>query len=371
MPYPAALPPDDDDLVEYNYTLPGTLPGTLNIPADAQSTTLEVMDYTPQRITTPASPLTDNRPYLDPASVSWLDVRGLGSANVLTDLAHTFTLHPLLLEDVVNVPHRPKLDFYPDHLLIVMQMVHPKSTGSGVAGEQVSFVLGQGFLITFQEDPRWDSFEPVRDRIRRSAGIIRHQGADYLAYALIDTIVDSFFPLLEDIGDQLEDLEDEVVINPSRSTVAKIYRLRRGLTKLRRHIWPQRSVINSLIRDGGDLVSPEVRVYLQDCYDHLVQAVDIVETYREMAASLMDVYLSSVSNRMNEVMKLLTVVSSIFIPLTFIAGVYGMNFTHMPELQWTWGYAACLGTMATMAIALGLLFWRQGWFDRVSSDHHP
>lgn len=367
-------PNDDDEFLDYNYSLPGTLPGTLNIPQDALPTNLVLIDYGPQFATSK----TIDHPgecsaYLSKSSVSWLDARGLGSADILTNLSQVFKLHPLVLEDVVNVPHRPKIDYYQDHVLIIMQMVRPKDKGSGVSGEQVSFVLGKQFLITFQEEPEWDSFEPVRDRIRRNVGIIRSQGADYLAYALLDTIIDSFFPVLEVIGETLEDLEEEVVSNPTTATIQKIHRLRRGLMKLRRYIWPQRAVINSLIRDGGDLVSPEVRIYLQDCYDHIVQVVDILETYREIASSLMDVYLSSVSNRMNEVMKLLTVISTIFIPLTFIAGVYGMNFNpnvspfNMPELDWYWGYAACLGVMALIAVGLVVFFWRQGWFENFSS----
>jgi magnesium transporter len=277
-----------------------------------------------------------------------------------------------MLEDVVNVPHRPKVDFYDDQILLIMQMVKSKDAGSGVDSEQVSFVLGRDFLVTFQEEPEWDSFEPVRDRIRRGTGSIRRQGADYLAYALLDTIVDSFFPVLEELGEALEELENEVVENPSQATIEKIYRMRRGLIKLRRHIWPQRNVINSLIRDSDDLISQEVKVYLQDVYDHIVEVVDILENYRETASNLMDVYLSSISNRMNEVMKLLTVISSIFIPLTFIAGVYGMNFNtekspwNMPELNWHWGYVACLGVMGVIGLLQVIFFWRRGWFKSFS-----
>jgi magnesium transporter len=266
-------------------------------------------------------------------------------------------------------PTVPKVDYYENQVLIILQMVRTKESGSGVVGEQVSFVLGKGFLVTFQEEPEWDSFEPVRDRIRRGVGVIRNQGADYLAYALLDTIVDSFFQVLEAIGEELEELEDEVVANPTRATIEKIHRLRRGLMKLRRYIWPQRNVLNSLIRDGGELVSADVRIYLQDVYDHIVQVVDIFETYREIASSLMDVYLSSISNRMNEVMKLLTVISTVFIPLTFIAGVYGMNFNpeaspfNMPELDWYWGYVACLVVMGVIASILIYFFWQQGWFE--------
>lgn len=371
---PEADEDDMDELVDFNYSAPGTLPGTLNIPDDALPTEVVMMAYGPSGTQTrQVERLEDCRNLVQQHPVCWMDARGLGSEDTLKQLSQLFYLHPLMLEDVVNVPHRPKIDFYDDQILVIMQMVRPKEGGTGVASEQVSFVLGRGFLVTFQEEPEWDSFEPVRDRIRRGLGAVRNQGTDYLAYALLDTIVDSFFPVLEVIGEELEKLEEEVVDNPSRDTIENIHRMRRGLMKLRRYIWPQRSVINSLIRDSEDLVSQEVKVYLQDVYDHIVQVVDIIENYREIAASLMDVYLSSVSNRMNEVMKLLTVISSIFIPLTFIAGLYGMNFNperspfNMPELEWYWGYVICLVVMAMIAALQVYFFWKRGWFDNFSS----
>jgi magnesium transporter len=213
----------------------------------------------------------------------------------------------------------------------------------------------------------------VRDRIRAGKGAIRKQKGDYLAYTLIDSIIDGFFPVLEAYGERIEELEDEVVTNPTRRTIEKIYQIRRELLALRRAIWPQRDAINVLIRDGSDLISPDVRVYLRDCYDHAVQVMDMVETYRELTSGLMDVYLSSVGNRMNEVMKFLTVMSSIFIPLTFIAGIYGMNFNteksplNMPELNWYWGYPVCLAVMVAIASGLVYFFWRRGWFENFST----
>ncbi|MEM1311833.1 MAG: magnesium/cobalt transporter CorA, partial [Cyanobacteria bacterium P01_H01_bin.153] len=212
-----------------------------------------------------------------------------------------------------------------------------------------------------------------RDRLKRNLGLLRQRGAGYLAYTLLDTLVDGYFPVLEQYGEYIEALENEVVTYPSRKTLQKIHELRRELLMLRRYIWPQRTVVNSLIRDGSDYLTPENRIYLQDVYDHIIQILDILETYREVSSSLMDVYLSSVSNRMNDVMKLLTVISTIFIPLTFVAGVYGMNFDpaasplNMPELQWYWGYPFCLGVMGTIAIALIIFFWKQGWFENFSA----
>lgn len=363
----------DDQLVDFNYNQPGTVPGTLNIPEDALPTELILMAYGDDGVDLRSLPdLQSCRHPTQHYTVNWIDARGLGTEETLWQFSQVFQIHPLMLEDVVNVPHRPKVDFYENQILLIMQMVQSKDAGSGVDSEQVSFVLGRDFLVTFQEEPEWDSFEPVRDRIRRGTGSIRRQGADYLAYALLDTIVDSFFPVLEELGEALEELENEVVENPTQATIEKIYRMRRGLIKLRRHIWPQRNVINSLIRDSDDLISQEVKVYLQDVYDHIVEVVDILENYRETASNLMDVYLSSISNRMNEVMKLLTVISSIFIPLTFIAGLYGMNFNtekspwNMPELEWYWGYAACLGVMGAIALLQVIFFWRRGWFKSFS-----
>jgi magnesium transporter len=302
-----------------------------------------------------------------------VDVLGLGSEEILRRLGKVFKLHPLVLEDIVNVPQRPKVEDYENQLVIISQMVLVKENGTGFWVEQVSLVLGKHYLLTVQEEPSRDCFQPVRDRIRAGKGSIRKQGPDYLAYTLIDAIIDGFFPVLEAYGERIEELEDEVVTKPTRRTIEKIYQIRRELLALRRAIWPQRDAINSIIRDGSDLISPEVRVYLRDCYDHAVQVMDMVETYRELTSGLMDIYLSSVGNRMNEIMKLLTVISSIFIPLTFIAGVYGMNFNteksplNMPELNWYWGYPACLGLMAAIAIGLIFFFWRRGWFENFST----
>jgi magnesium transporter len=309
---------------------------------------------------------------MDTESVSWVDVKGLGSEDVLRRLGQVFGLHALVLEDIVNVPQRPKIEEYHDQLLIIARMVTPKRSG-GFFSEQVSFILGRYYLLTVQEEPDYDSFGPIRERIRTNKGTIRRNGADYLAYALLDSIIDGFFPVLEAYGEQIEDLENEVVENPSRQTLEKIHAVKRELLALRRAIWPQRDAINALIRDGSHLICHEVQIYLRDCYDHAIQVLDMVETYRELAASLMDVYLSSVSNKTNEVMKFLTVVSSIFIPLTFIAGVYGMNFNtekspfNMPELDWYWGYVACLVLMAVIAFGLIFFFWRRGWFENFST----
>lgn len=372
------LQPNDEDetsyIDDYFSDEPGSVPGTLNIPDDAPYPSIVLIDYhadRAQRVII-ASP-EDCTQHMLSESVSWVDVRGLGSEDILKRLGKVFGLHPLVLEDVVNVPQRPKVEEYQDQLLLVTRMVTPTDDENGFTTEQVSFILAKTYLLTVQEEPETDTFDPVRDRIRLNRGEVRRRHADYLLYTLLDTIVDGFFPVLEDYGDRLEALEDEVVLRPTKKTLGKIYELKRELLALRRAIWPQREAINILIRDSSHLMSHDVKIYLRDCYDHAVQVIDMIESYRELAASLMDVYLSSVSNRMNEVMKFLTVVSSIFIPLTFITGLYGMNFEpdasplNMPELEWYWGYPTVLLVMGAIAITLILFFWRQGWFEEVAS----
>lgn len=365
---------EEEDLFEYFYDKPGALPGTIVINKDAPLPKIILIDYNETNRTCLALQSPEEcAKYLDTASVSWVDVLGLGSEEILLQLGKVFDLHPLVLEDVVNVPQRPKVEDYEDHVVIIARMVMPKESGNGFYSEQVSLVLGKHYLLTVQEEPQRDCFTPVRDRIRHGKGTIRKRGADYLTYALLDAIIDGFFPVLEDYGERIEDLEEEVIANPTRKTLDKIYQIRRELLALRRAIWPQRDAINTLIRDGNTLVSEEVRIYLRDCYDHAVQVMDMVETYRELSSGLMDVYMSSVGNRMNEVMKLLTVISSIFIPLTFIAGIYGMNFNtekspwNMPELNWYFGYPLCLTVMILIGGSMVFFFWKRGWFENFST----
>lgn len=361
-------------LFSFHSDRPGAIPGTIRIRHNATRSQISLIDYS----ATQAIRLTNVTPqacaeHLDTESVSWVDVSGLGSEDILQQLGQVFNLHPLVLEDIVNVPQRPKVEDYQDQLLIITQMVILNENGDGFCLEQVSLVLGKHYLLTVQEESLRDTFEPVRDRIRNEKGIIRQRGADYLAYALWDTIIDGYFLALEAFGERLEDLEDEVVGKPTKQTLNKIYQIRRELLALRRAIWPQRDAINTLIRDECSLMSADVRIYMRDCYDHVIQIIDTVETYRELASGLMDVYLSAVSNRMNEVMKFLTVISTIFIPLTFLAGIYGMNFNpeasplNMPELNWYWGYPLFWGLTIAIASLLVYFFWQRGWFSNISS----
>jgi magnesium transporter len=388
MTHPHPLPEPSTPRI-YRFDQPGSLPGTLHIKVGAAHPRIVLIDYHAQQaIRRQLDQPQDCAPYLDSESVSWIDVQGLGSAETLQQLGQVFHLHTLVLEDVVNVPQRPKVEDHEDQLLVVTQMStlttdpdYPPSklqqakhaTLPGLMIEQVSFILGKNYLLTVQEEPLHDCFGPVRDRIHHAKGTIRQHDADYLLYALLDAIVDGFFPILEAYGEQIEALEDEVIAHPTPQSLAKIHRIKRDLLTLRRTIWPQRELLATLTRDGCPLISREVQIYLRDCYDHAVQVLDMVETYRELAASLMDVYLSAVSNRMNEVMKTLTVISTIFIPLTFIAGIYGMNFNpeaspwNMPELNWYWGYPLVWLGMIAIACSLIMFFWRRGWFRDFSN----
>jgi magnesium transporter len=354
--------------IDYLQPAPGSQPGTLVI-TEGIIPEMTLLDYNATEfLEQPLGSIAAVTDYLDTHSVSWIDIRGLGHEETLQGLGTVFDLHPLVLEDVVNVPQRPKVEEYEDQLVFIARMVVLKSTGQcDFVTEQVSFVLGEHYLLTVQEERERDCFESVRERLRSNKGNIRKVGADYLMYSLLDAVIDGFFPVLEEYGEALELLEDEVVENPSRHTLEKIHLMKRELLTLRRAIWPQRDAINSLIRDGSDLISDDVRVYLRDCYDHTVQVLDMVETYREVASSLMDVYLSSVGNKMNEIMKFLTVMSSMFIPMTFIAGLYGMNFENMPELKNPRGYYTCLTAMGAIGIFMLVFFWRKGWFENYST----
>lgn len=359
--------------LRYFHNLPGTTPGTLHINPSAASTQIELIDYnadTAMRL--PLANPHDCAAYFDTASISWVDVRGLGSEDTFQALKDVFNLHPLVLEDLVNVPQRPKVENYGNQLVIVTHMVTYLPQEKRLVQEQISFVVGQHYLLTVQEEIENDCFEPVRHRIQQNRGVIRCMGVDYLTYALLDAIVDGFFPALEAYGDRLDDLEDRVVARPNEQALHQIYDLKRDLANLRHTVWLQRETLASLLRDNDKFIGEEIDIYLRDCYDHGVQLLEIVESYRDRSSALVDIYLSVMSNRMNDVMKTLTVISTIFMPLTFIAGIYGMNFNpaaspyNMPELNWYWGYVAVWIAMGAIAASLIVFFWRRGWFRNLS-----
>jgi magnesium transporter len=290
-------------------------------------------------------------------------VDGLGNTNTIKQIGELFGFHPLALEDVINVHQRAKVEPYGEHLFIVTRLV--ALTAEHLESEQISIFLGKDFVVTFQQHTG-DCFDPVRERIRTSRGRIREAGADYLAYALIDAVIDSYFPVVEQFADHLDDLEEEVAVGQSPTVTGRIHGVRNDLLLLRRSIRPHRDALNELVRDQHPLIAEETRVFLRDCYDHAVQLIDLLEVYREMCADLRDYYLSLVSNRMNDVMKVLTIIATIFIPLSFVAGLYGMNFNtalpgNMPELNLPYGYVAAVSVMALIAFGMLVYFWRRGW----------
>ncbi|MDB9418333.1 magnesium/cobalt transporter CorA [Microcystis aeruginosa] len=359
---------EEEDYFDYFYDEPGSEPGTLIIEPDAKPSRIILIDYDEDNAVRKVD-ITPNAcaPYIGTNTVSWMDIQGLGSETVLKQVGEIFNLHPLLLEDVVNVPQRPKLEDYNNQLLVISQMVRLKEDESGFDTEQVSFVLGKRYLLSFQEEELQDCFEIVRDRIRTSQGRVRKSGADYLTYLLLDTIIDGYFPVVEHYEDRIEALEDMIISDPDRDTMQEIYDVRRELLALRRLIWPMRNVLHLLMRDHHGIVSDEVQIYFRDSYDHVIQILEIIEAYRELAASLMDVYMSTMGNKLNEIMKFLTVISTIFIPLTFIVGVYGMNFENMPELKGEWSYFLVWLVMLAVAGGLIFYFWRKGWFKPIYS----
>ena len=304
--------------------------------------------------------------------VTWVDVDGLGDLEKIKLIGGLFNLHQLALEDVVHVHQRAKVDRYGDQLFIVSRMLRADPQ---LATEQVSMLLGANFVLTFQEDHPGDCLEGVRHQIRTADARIRQRGTDYLAYALMDAMVDGYFPILEQYADRLEELEDEVLVNPSHETLSRIHEIKHELRTFRRVVWPQREAINALIRETSPLILEDTRVYMRDCYDHTMQVIDLLETYRELCADLTDMYLSSVSNRMNEVMKVLTVISTIFIPLSFVASLYGMNFDtqsawNMPELSFPFGYPLLLLFMLVMTLGMLRFFYRRGWIGESKSATH-
>ncbi len=338
----------------------GAQPGTLVIHDEAAPPTINVMKYRTGHLEEHAGVAADSvAGLLEDGAICWVDVHGLGDEGVLRSLARVFSIHPLALEDVVNVHQRPKVEPYEHNTFCVTRMILTDTSGQ-LHEEQVSVFVGTNYVVTFQERTG-DVFDAVRTRIRQGGPIMRSMGPGYLAYALVDAVIDGYFPVVEHYADRLEVLEDEVIADPHAELVERIHDIKRELLALRRVIWPQREALGALIRSEAPQFGEAVRIYLRDSQDHCAQLLDVVETYRELAAGLMDAYLSTVGIRQNEVMKVLTVMASIFIPLTFLAGIYGMNFDHMPELHARWAYPLLLAVMAVVAGAMLLYFRRRGW----------
>ena len=348
------------------HTKPGAAPGTFHVEPEAPPPEIHVIGYGPEVMDEFDVEDVEQLPAcLERYPVVWINVDGLGDERLLVRLGEMFRIHPLALEDVVHVHQRAKVEVYDEHLFIVARMVSRCADGELVS-EQVSLFLGQNYVLTFQYLPG-DSFDPVRARLRKSRGRIRATGADYLAYALLDATIDGYFPVLETYGTQIEDLEDRMIERIGAESIHQVHRLKSDLLHLRRAIWPHREAVHALLRDEHPLIASETRVYLRDCYDHTVQIIDVVETHRDLCADLRELYFTQLSTRTNEIMKVLTIIATIFIPLSFIAGLYGMNFDtdvspwNMPELKWRFGYPFALGIMAAVAGGLLYFFWRRGW----------
>lgn len=350
------------------YHPPGTSPGTLSEHDAEVMTPLQIglVDYTPHSfsehlIENPS----DCAPWLEKDSITWIHVQGQVDPDTLRELGTLFGLHPLALEDVINTGQRPKADSYDDQLFVTMNLPTLDIDGE-LCVEQVSLFLADRLLISFHHGIS-HPFLPVISRLRKHSGRIRERGVDYLLYALLDVIIDKGFPMLETMGEVIEDLEEELLDSPNKRTLARIHQVRRDLLLLRRNLWPQREVMSNLSREGHEQIQHATHPYMRDCYDHTIQILDLIESYREMAASMLDVYLTSLSHKLNEVMKVLTVIATIFIPLTFIVGVYGMNFSGdspwaMPELEWDYGYPILWLIMLGIAGGMIYAFKRRGWF---------
>lgn len=326
-----------------------------------EKTKISIIDYTEEKTDEKKEArIEDCFPYRDSPSCTWINVAGLHELETIEKIGAHYHVHPLILEDVVNTEQRPKSEEYGESIFVVLKMLTYDEEEKKVISEQVSLIIGPHYVISFQEE-EGDVFEPIRERIRSGKGRIRKMGTDYLAYSLIDAVVDHYFLILEKLSDRVSGIEDELVSNPTPESLQNIYGLKGNVIALRRSIWPLREGISNLSRISSPLLSGTVSVYLRDVHDHTLHVIDTLETYRDILTGMLDTYMSSISNKMNEVMKVLTIIATIFIPLTFIAGIYGMNFKYMPELKWKWGYFAVLAVMAVVLVVMLIFFKKKKW----------
>lgn len=364
-------------------TAPGAPPGTVLGDPLAKHSRIQVFSFGPEELVeTPVADLRELRSLIGRRPVTWINVDGLADASVIQTIGDLYGLHPLALEDVVHVHQRAKVEDYEQQLFIVARMfryraardaVNGAAAGNGAAppmvleSEQFSLFLGKGFVITFQEDALEDCFDPVRARLRQNLGRLRQMEADYLAYSLLDAVTDSYFPVLEAYSAELDVMDDQIAESLRPESLHRIHEIRRDLLTLRRSAWPLREAYQNLLRETHTLITPHTRVYLRDCYDHTVQIIDVLEMYRELCADLREFYFSTVSQKTSDIMKVLTIIATLFIPLSFVAGVYGMNFDpsvsrwNMPELTWTYGYPFAWAVMGVVAGGLLYYIWRKGW----------
>ncbi len=349
--------------------IPGSSPGQIIVSPEAAKPILSVLSYNATTFEERHVISVDDLKELPTDRIHWINIDGLGDADVIRKIGEIFSFHPLALEDVTNVQvQRPKIEEYDESLFLIARMpVFRNGKCISVETEQLSLFLSDNAVITFQETPGGDPFDGIRERLRKAKGKIRTRGGDYLAYTILDAIIDSFFPVIDEKSEEIEAAELEILERPNGTVLQKVHALKQDLIQVRRALWPLREVLNSLIRDSSERVKDETKLFLRDCYDHVAMAIDLIETYRELCSDLTDMYLSNMSNKMNEVMKLLTMITTIFVPLTFIVGVYGMNFDpgsspyNMPELRSVYGYPAVLLVMLVLTLSFIGFFKRKGW----------
>lgn len=341
----------------------GSAPGTLVFVGEkkAETVTFTIIDYDADNLQeTEVASIEECLAYRDKKSVTWINISGLHDVEIIEKLGEKFNLHPLLMEDIVNTEQRPKLEDYDDYLFVILKMLYSEGQNHVIQHEQISLIVTPSVVLSLQEK-EGDVFDPVRQRIRKGKGRIRKSGTDYLAYVLIDTVVDHYFKVFEEIGIKIEELQEKVLANPSTEILQSIQNLKREMIFIRKSIWPLREIISGLLRSESVLIKEDILPYLRDVYDHTIQVIDTAETFRDMLSGMLDIYLSSLSNKMNEVMKVLTIMATIFIPLTFIAGIYGMNFEFMPELKWHWSYPALWVILITIFVVMVFWFKRKKW----------
>ena len=341
----------------------GLSPGSLVFVGHRKTskTAIDIIDYTSKEHREFRTEETkDFFPLKDSPSISWIDIKGIHNEELVASIGEHFRIHPLVLEDILNTHQRPKIEIFDEYIFLVLRMLNWDEKRKIIESEQISLIIGSSYVISFQERED-DIFKPLRDRIRSGKGRIRNMGSDYLAYALLDITVDNYFLVLEKIGDYMEKLEARLLIHPGGNTLKEIYILKRENLILRKAVWPLREVNAQLERSESPLIKKKTRPFLRDLYDHIIHVIDNVETYRDMTAGLLELYLTTISNKTNEVMKVLTIIATIFIPLTFIVGIYGMNFDNMPELHWPWAYFAIMAVMAAIAMTMLWYFKRKKW----------
>jgi len=352
-----------------SYKQPGSAPGTVEHIGERHmdEIAITVHDYDEEHLEEiPIDQIQKAKTYLDKPTKTWIQVSGLHDVEKLKSIWNFFDLHPLIQEDIVNTSQRPKVEVYDNCIFFVLRLLSYSEEEQKIRAEQVSIILGENYVMSFQETGK-EHFKPIMDRLSLPGSRIRNLQADYLTYALIDAVVDYYFNIIEHIADEIEMLEDELLQDPENQLLQQIHKVRREVIYFRKSVWPLRDAINTAIRDESRFINSSTKIYLRDVYDHMIQVIDNIENYRDMILGLHDMYMSHVSNKMNEVMKVLTIIATIFIPLTFIAGVYGMNFNteispyNLPELDWYWGYPASLGFMAVIAIIMIVFFKRRDW----------